>query len=39
VGEVTTRITALDSTTMLLLADALLDFATQNDLRAWLDQS
>jgi hypothetical protein len=23
---------------MLLLADALLDFATQDDLRAWLDQ-
>jgi hypothetical protein len=36
--EVSTRITGLDSDTMLLLADALLDFATQDDLRAWLDQ-
>jgi hypothetical protein len=36
--EVTARIAALDSATMLLLADALLDFATQDDLRAWLDQ-
>jgi len=37
--EVTARITALESATMLLLADALLDFATQDDLRAWLDQA
>ncbi|MFP4437030.1 MAG: DUF4351 domain-containing protein [Chloroflexaceae bacterium] len=36
--EVTARIVALDSATMLLLADALLDFATQDDLRVWLDQ-
>jgi hypothetical protein len=36
--EVTARIAALESATMLLLADALLDFATQDDLRAWLDQ-
>ncbi len=36
--DVTTRIAALDSATMLLLADALLDFTTQEDLRAWLDQ-
>jgi flagellar biosynthesis/type III secretory pathway protein FliH len=37
-AEVTARIAALESATMLLLADALLDFATQDDLRAWLDQ-
>jgi len=36
--DVTTRIAALDSATMLLLADALLDFATQTDLHAWLEQ-
>ena len=36
--EVATRITGLDSDTMLLLADALLDFASQDDLVAWLDQ-
>ncbi|MFP4440273.1 MAG: DUF4351 domain-containing protein [Chloroflexaceae bacterium] len=38
-AEVTARIAALDSTTMLLLADALLDFATQDDLRAWLNRA
>jgi hypothetical protein len=37
-AEVTARIAVLESATMLLLADALLDFATQDDLRAWLDQ-
>jgi hypothetical protein len=37
-AEVTARIAALENATMLLLADALLDFATQDDLRAWLDQ-
>jgi len=37
--EVTARITALESATMLLPADVLLDFATQDDLRAWLDQA
>jgi len=36
--DITTRIAALDTTTILLLADALLDFTTQDDLRAWLDQ-
>jgi hypothetical protein len=36
--DVTARIAALDTTTILLLADALLDFTTQDDLRAWLDQ-
>jgi hypothetical protein len=35
-AEVPARIAALESATMLLLADALLDFATQEDLRAWL---
>ncbi len=37
--DVTARIAALDSATMLLPADALLDFTTQEDLRAWLDRS
>ena len=37
--DVTARITALDNATMLLLADALLDFATQDELRAWVDQA
>jgi hypothetical protein len=37
-AEMTARIAVLESATMLLLADALLDFATQDDLRAWLDQ-
>jgi hypothetical protein len=36
--EVSTRITGLDSDTVLMLVDALLDFATQDDLVAWLDQ-
>ncbi len=35
---VSTRITGLDSDTVLMLADALLDFATQAELIAWLDQ-
>ncbi len=36
--DVTTRIAALDSATMLLPADALLNFSSLADLRAWLDQ-
>ncbi len=36
--EVTARIAALDSAPMLLLTEALLDFATQDELCAWLDQ-
>lgn len=37
-AAITARIAALDPTTLLLLAVALLDFATPKDVQIWLDQ-